>query len=148
MTAFDLDGTICNAWWDAKTYPNVLKSWGNMDKCPECLYTVRRYLANAIPLILPINSSVIITARPEILRDVTEDWLCIERINFSVLYMSIEIARSVEERAITKSKIIKNLGIKRYVEDEEKIMIVLKNLCPSIEFFKPEEAVKIGLARY
>ena len=148
MTAFDLDGTICNAWWDTENYPNALKSWERMDKCPKCLHIVCKYLINATPLILPINSPIIITARPEILRDVTEEWLCVERINFLVLHMSVEIVNGNKERAITKSKIIKNLGIKRYVEDEEEIMIMLKNLCLDVEFLKPVEAVNMGLARY
>lgn len=113
LFGFDLDGTICYEI-----------PWEKIGKVIENAYWLWRIISYFYikPLFKPRGNFVIISARPEQDRALTEQWLKKHNIKPLKLILAPKIFENAQERAQWKAAMIKKYNVTMYVENEEYIV--------------------------
>jgi uncharacterized HAD superfamily protein len=142
MIGYDLDGVIM-------PYLTKDKKWRFMNKVQRDAYTAARleHYANAIPILKPEGSFVIITTRNPRDREVTEAWLKKNEINPSTLHM---MDKSLNFRNIIAYKIemILRESVDTFYEDDEKIIKALSKKLPRVTFILVPREIGKNVTEY
>ena len=142
--AFDLDGVLCDIYWNHKY---LRYEWWKLKKAHENSLFYNHIcfkLLNCKPKLLPTGKYIlIISSRSSIFRSVTENWLKIY-FNKSTRSDCSYYFLKGNERIQFKERMIKELQITKYYEDEIEIILALSALCPDTEILTPEDAIANG----
>jgi len=125
ISGYDLDGTICSE--------TVWRIDGFMYKHFGMLWAFLRHIV-AKPIMRPLENFIIITGRPASDRWYTELWLKMHRIRPKDLYMIPQYGSKITV-ANYKAKMIQDLNLKAYFENDVEIYTQLKILCPNVKIF-------------
>jgi len=128
-TGFDLDGVLT-------VMPKRPKPFFQQTGAERKVFTEKKlqWFLDAPCLWNPQRPGHLITGRRENRRGLTEQWLSLNSVRYKALHM-MDTKKSLTFDNIIEHKInkIKELGIKRYFEDDEKLVKGIRKACADVE---------------
>jgi len=136
ITAYDLDGVIMPLIKRDKKY---FEQSGIERKLFE--EQKKKHFINSPITLRPIEREFyIISSRREKYRNTTEEWLKKKKVNYKRLIL-MEGELTFKHIVEHKYKWLKELGVRRYYEDDEKIIKELRRMLPNVEFVNIKQPV-------
>lgn len=140
MIGFDLDGTLTKDYWTRfkSFYELVLNQCEKGNRFAIGFMKLRLSILKCT--LVPDESIVIISSRPEYFRDVTIAWLDRNNIKYGHICLPPLMLKTTEEKVNHKAEHILKRGVTRYIEDESMIRrgLILKLGRVGVNIISPE----------